>query len=347
MKAEQGFILAACIWMVAILSLLGALFHGYAETQVNRALAVKQRSAADRDIYSTSQTLIYLLGTRRVTLGGLTVLTTDQQPPRNSAGLPDNTPTWRELRLDRTSYEGFGASKFSLQDQAGLIGLNSPSNSDWLKQLIRRESGAEDASVLTATLADYIDLDDRRRIGGAESDDYLRRGMPAPVNDYLRTNAELRNVYRWGDWLSLPKFAHWHSWFGTNHANIINVNTAPIGLLQLILGITPEESAELEQARKRMPFRSLDAVAKQINRLNRWPENRFRFMPGNRISLELWCLSCNYSIVQTITLTPRGLLGPFHTDYRYRKTLKQTDGIDRQIDPNPSPLFEDALLVVE
>ena len=64
---QKGFVLATTVWMIAILTLLGSLFHGYIRSQLEQALTVRKHLEQAIELESSAQTLRYLMITRRIT----------------------------------------------------------------------------------------------------------------------------------------------------------------------------------------------------------------------------------------------------------------------------------------
>jgi len=333
--------------MMAIVTVLATLFHGYVEAQLGRAVLVKQQMQDQLDMLTTGSTVHYLLATRRITLGGLTVSRGAQQGFTDADGNVLLDAIGGELRLDGTRYRGTGSASFSIQDQAGLLGANSLSAPSVLAKLLADGAGTQRARQLSASLADYIDENVNKRLNGAEAAEYRSRGMPPPPNWYLRSDVEIGSVLGWADWLASPEGAQWQEWLAISHLGVVNVNTAPAGLLALFLGIDIREAEMLVQARATYPFRSLDGVAEKLNRLNRWEEERFRFYPDDRLEVQLWCEACNYGIVQSLELTANGLYGPWLMDYSYRKSITK-ESAGREIDARAPPsIFAKTLFVAE
>lgn len=344
---QRGFILATTLWMMAIVTVLATMFHGYVEAQLDRAGMVRQQMQNQLDMLNTGTTVHYLLATRRVTRAGLTLSRAAQQSFIDEDGNIQLAPIGGELRLDGSRYRGSGRASFSIQDQAGLLAANSPSAPATLLKLLADSAGTQRARQLSASLADYIDENSNKRLNGAEEAQYRSGGLPPPPNWYLRSDVEIGSVFGWADWLASPLGAPWREWLAITHAGLFNVNTAPVGLLAVVLNIDVPEAELLVQARTAYPFRSLDGVAEKLKRLNRWEEERFRFFPDNRLELRLWCEGCNYGIVQSLELTANGLYGPWLMDYSYRKSVNK-ESVVREIDARAAPsVFTKTLLVAE
>ncbi len=313
---QEGFVLAATIWMVAILVVLAGLFHSYVEEQVLQALALKQRVDTELDMASTAASVHYMLATRRRTLAGLTVYQEDQNVPKDES-VSTLTPVGNEIRLDGALYRGVGNAFFSIQDQAGLLAVNAESTQKLLAEVLKPEVGTQQAQELAAALADYIDENENRRFNGAELLQYENTGLPGPTNWYLRSEEELFNVLGWEALLEGDTRERWRELFTIAYANALNVNTAPAPLLRMRLRLTPGEVEELIAARNSHAFRTLDGVADAVGVINVWEENEFRFFPSDSFNVKIWCSACSYFIVQSLTMTQDGFYGPWQMDYNH------------------------------
>ncbi len=341
-RQQSGFVLATTLWIVAAVALLAALFHGYIERQVEQAVALQQQVRNSFALDATAETLRYMLATRRTTFAGLTARAEEQTGYINPEGFVDASPVGGELRLDGAVYRGLGNIRFSIQDMAGLIGLNSPSGPEKMREILEQQLGRQQALELVGALEDYIDENDIRRINGAERSEYINAGMKSPTNWYLRTGAELNAVYGWREFLQSDLGPFWLANVGISHASIINVNTASAELLARLLYIDVAQARELVGARREYPFRSLDAVSDALGtRDSRWQEEAFRFYPSGNLILRLWCEGCNWISVESLQLTENGFYGPWLVYHRYRKSR---DSGNEQVEPAalvPGRLFTD------
>jgi hypothetical protein len=341
---QQGFVLAASVWMMAVVMLLAGIFHTWVESQVESARVMLTRQQNALDIASTRETLLYLLSTRRMTMAGLTQSLEDQKTPVDRDGNPLMGPVGGELRLDGTQYAGLGAASFSLQDQAGLLAINSRSMPDTIRSWLQESEGATTARRLAASLADYIDENTRRQIDGAEAADYRQKGLAPPTNFYLRSPAELSAVLVWREWLQTQNGAQWYDLVAITRANVLNVNTMPKPLLKLSMGLSEPEAEELLAARRRYPLRNLDSVARELGIPNTWQQQQFRFFPAERVTVRFSAEGWGNDIVESVRLTAEGEFGPFLIDYRFRERgdEERRVGLSKQLDPGS--YFEKELL---
>ncbi|MEM6484050.1 MAG: hypothetical protein AAF662_03565 [Pseudomonadota bacterium] len=340
-RREQGFVLASTVWLTTILLILGAVFHSYVQARVEQAIRLQGHGRAEFDLYSTGQSVRYLLLTRHLTRAGLSSGARHPSSLVGADGFAVREPFGDEIRVDGTAYSGIGCARYRIQDRSGLVALNAEGTDRLLAQGFSWRLSEPAMGSLSAALADYRDRDSERRLGGAEISDYRRLGMQAPRDSYLRSDRELAAVMGWADWLAqAPERS---AWFDIGNGAAFNLNASPPGLLALLLGVGPDEAQELVDTRTREPFESLDQVSAALNRLNHWKEERFRFTAGRGFRVELWCNAGNRIRVRGIQLTPQGIDGPAQTDYYYRASRSGDDGYVEESPSGARALFTDTL----
>ena len=176
--AQQGFALAAVLWLMAGLSIVVALVGDATRTSAERVAQLRQRTAFLRNAYSARAQAEYWLTAAR---------------PRTA----DFFDGAHSILADDTPYQTDPDTSISLQDTGGLIDLNRTSGQTMLNFLIGCGVPQEQAPFLADALADYVDSDDLHRINGAEKDSYAAKGLEPPRNGNLLSEAEVWNVYGW------------------------------------------------------------------------------------------------------------------------------------------------------
>ena len=73
LHTQRGFVLVATLWLLAIMTIGAAFFAAWTEKAVRLAGDLQAGIQADIDMRSTEATVLYLLGTQRMTLAGLTL----------------------------------------------------------------------------------------------------------------------------------------------------------------------------------------------------------------------------------------------------------------------------------
>ncbi len=339
-QKQQGFILAAVLWVLAIMLIAVGIFHAYVQRKLEIGLQAKAHIQQQLDNQSTEQTLLYLLSTSRMTLAGMTF------SPLTQAQLLDENFSYTaavgdELLMDGTVYQGVGTSGFSVQDNGGLLAINAPDISVLSNFMDHFERDPGTKTRLMGALQDYIDADDLLSLSGAEKLDYAAKNMPPPTNDYLRTPLELKRVMGWQEWLvEHPEFDV-QNWLSIGRFSIMNLNTMPRSLFAKYLNLNEQLTDQLIAERKTNPFHSVEEFVLRTGLLLTLDEERYRFLPGNEMRLKIWNKGGSQARLISLQLTPNGLLGPWLVDYEY--SVQSVENNNEALAIRQSTLFNTAL----
>ena len=339
-KLQQGFILAAVLWTLAIMLIAVGIFHSYVQRKLSVGIQAKAHIQQQLDNYSTEQTLLYLLASSRFTLAGMTFsqLTMSQSQDENFSF---NSAVGDELWMDGTVYQGLGDVQFSVQDNGGLIPINAPDPSVISHLLDRFEQDLGTKTRLISALQDYEDADDLLNLSGAEKLDYEAKNMLPPTNDFLRTPSELTRVMGWREWLAQHSEFDVANWLSSGRFGILNLNTMPKSLLMKYLGLPEQLAEQLIVERKTNPFRSVEDFVLRTNLILTLDEDRHRFLPGNELRLKIWNKGGGQARLISLQLTPNGLLGPWQVDYEY--SVQSVENNNEALAIRQSTLFNSAL----
>lgn len=314
---QKGFVLAATLWALAIMFVAVGIFNAYVQRKMALGLKAKAHLEQTLDQISTEQTLLYVLNTQRMTRAGITFTPQNMQAATEDGFMPTD-PVGDEIWLDDTAYQGIGDTYFSIQDATGLVDVNAPDLTNLELLLNQLEPNPVVRTRLINGLTDYIDSDDLINIGGAERQDYVAKGMTPPTNDYLRSPAELQNVYTWSEWLKSHPNVDYLRWFGFARSSVMNVNAMSKELLTLVIGLSPEDAERYIIERRTNPV----AYVAELGGRYRIPvqpdfEERYRTFPSRLLRLSFWNKGGGQARTISLQLTPNGLLGPWQVDYEY------------------------------
>lgn len=302
--------------MVVVLGLAAAL-DAYVSARVEQATLIRARLQDGLDAYSTRATVLFLLGTQRFTRAGLT---TAEEPPAEeteSIGELRIDPVGGEIALDGRVYAGMGLVRFSLQDEAGMMALNSES-AEQLEGVLRRFDDAEGSvAALLDTLADYRDNNTLKRLNGAEREEYAAAAMPPPPDRNLRSAPEILQVLGWREWLSVRPEFRLHAWLSAGRSDAINPNVVPVSLLEWLPGLDPALAARLVDERERQPFRSVEDFSARVDAQLSISEDLFRFFPSDTLRLMLWTEGSGHAEMLAIQSTPRDPQAPWQIESIY------------------------------
>lgn len=258
---QDGFVLIIVLMLLVVLSLLAAATATTAARAIAMAQGDADRFQSELDMTSTRETLLFMLGTQRQTIAGITTsdastLTTVPQAAMDADGF-NALPLGHEIHLDTTPYRGLGETHFALQDDGGLLSINWASPA--LTYAFFKSLGvpSDKWPGLDAKRLDYQDPDDLHRLNGAEREHYERAGMPPPANRTLSTPLELRRVLEWDKLLASQDDARLLSTITLARSTQLNINTAPIEVLELLPGMTHESAQRMIEMRHAVPFLSV------------------------------------------------------------------------------------------
>jgi general secretion pathway protein K len=293
-REQGGFVLVLVLAMLVVLGLLAGTIAAVTGRLAEQA---QQRAQATRDavdIASTRATVLYLLSTQRMTVGGLTVDNLVSfgeggiRPIESGADLDSSLPIGTEIALDSRAYQGIGGVRFAIQDDYGLFGVNW--HPHWrLERLLAQGGQARPvpAEALINRLFDYQDRDGLYRLNSMEADGYRKEGMRLPTNLPLATPMEVVQVSGWRQALSFLTPAEITETITVEPAVMINVNTAPARVLRVIEGVTGEKATRAIMFRKLQPFMT-DAAFFEFLGLPKAPEASVAVYPATSGTLKLW-----------------------------------------------------------
>ena len=179
-QAQQGFALAAVLWLLAGLTVVVASVSGITLTAAERVAQLRQRVDFMQSAYGTRAHLLYWL---------------------SGTGTDANsfTDDVKRVRADDTDYQAMPDSTVRLLDVGGLIGLNAPHRP--LLRTFLQTCGIDGSEVdpLIDAVEDYTDADDLVRTQGAEREAYEAKSLAPPRNAPLLSVSELWGVMGWAD----------------------------------------------------------------------------------------------------------------------------------------------------
>lgn len=340
----RGFVLVLVLAMLVILSLLAG---GIAATTARLAQQSQQRAQRmqdEVDIASTRATVMYLLSTQRMTVGGLTV---DRlvafrgegiREMQSDQDLESSLPIGNEIALDARIYRGLGEARFAMQDDYGLFGVNW--NPPWMLQRLLDQGGGSKPTppqTLINRLLDYQDADNLYRLNSAERDGYRRAGLRPPTNRPLATPMELMRVIGWQEALAFLSPAELTDTVSSEAVAVVNVNTAPPRVLRTIDGVDEDMAARVVAFRKTQPFLTEVAFFEFLG-LPKSAEAPIAVYPAMSGTLKLWPSHGGQVGLVHWTLTPVENGGrPWREDYELIQS--QANASDAVAYPVRSRLF--------
>lgn len=298
---QQGFILAATIWIIAIVTLVVGYFAGQVSNSL--ALAQQKKNFVEQELSfaNTRAEVLFRLATTPMSFYGLGM---------NAASA---------VKLDNTPYSGTNGDVVRMQDERGLVNLNFLDTAMLGCLLDSRGVSPIGKTHLLDTLQDYTDEDDLRRLNGAESAEYRAKQMPLPPNDYLNTPHQLRNVLGWhaqeAFWQEMPIT----NYFSTSRVSGFNPNTAPLELLACLPGGTRTYAARLIELRNETPLYTVSQLSAVTGVM--MDPDAYLFFPGNSIRVTQTGSVASRMEQYVVTLTPMSDVAPWRVDYFFKSAV--------------------------
>jgi general secretion pathway protein K len=252
-RPAPGFILVATLFVITLIAIGAGYFASRVDSLRTSAQQTQSLADAEREAFSTRQALMHAAITNRLGVRGLEV---------------PNAP----MAIDGRAYRINDNFLLRVQDERGLISLNASGEGIMRRFLTVAGVPVERHNRLLDALADYIDIDDLKRLDGAESKEYSALGLPPPANDFLVSRDELWRVAAWGEMLGELEL-HGGPGLATRFVNNfsasrwggINVNSAPYIVLLSIPGVDPGRVSSLLDQRRNLPFVNLAQLGMYSN----------------------------------------------------------------------------------
>ena len=305
----------AVLWVLAALAVLAAYIDGVATSLVEDARLAKRSLERELDRRSTRATVIYLLATGRMNHRGL-ILETPQRfadTLAEDARLPGEGDG--ELLVTGRVYAGLGDTRFAVQDESGLVSVNSPEMPPFASLL--RYVGIERDSValIVARVEDYIDKDGTLQVNGAEAAHYSARGKPPPPNWIMASPLEFQNVLGVDEIMSAEQWRRLRPLLSMRRSFAYNFNVMHPEVLAAVLGLDRQSVQPLLDDREEQSISRLSYLAMRTGRyldIDEILEN-----PSSFLRISLWHEEDGLRTLAGIELTPSSDLAPWRIDYHY------------------------------
>ena len=276
------------LWVLLALTIAVSALAAWVSRSTEQAITLADAREGQIGRFSTLETLNYLLASRPRRIGGVYM----------GEGVDEMVARWRDnpfvshrgeissddLALDGRAYRGSGGTRFFLQDEAGLINPNV-FREDWMLDLLARSGEpVTRRRRLLERLADFTEYRPDQGLVGVRVQDYRAAGLPPPPNRFLLAPLELVRVLDW-DRVITRNPQQWQHWLGVRGGGSLNMNTAPLALLEAVQGITRDTAMRIIELRRVKPFASVDEAQK---RTGRWfDEFVFRTLPGEAVRVTI------------------------------------------------------------
>ncbi|PTQ11424.1 hypothetical protein CLG96_08210 [Sphingomonas oleivorans] len=270
MAHEQGFVLPSLALATALLSLSIIVAADSGDGRNGALRDLRERLALEIAATTAEARLAHLLLTEPLDQRGLRVggdrlgpsgvLTPMERGMRAAAGR-----IVHPLLFDGRAYhiDAGPMLQVEVQDEAGLVNLNSGDEGAVSRLLTRFGVAETKARHMAAALADYTDGDDLRRLNGVERMGYRRAGLPIPQDAPLEERSGVEAVAGWRDALSSIQGSRLQNRVAAlPPMQRFNLNSAPSDALQATLGLDARDAGLILAAREKVAMQSLADVAR-------------------------------------------------------------------------------------
>lgn len=304
-QSQRGFVLVLTLWVLVIVAIAAGYFSERVTRSVELAQQSKQNTSALIDMAATRAEILYRLATTSL----------------NEYGLGRGNAL---IYLDNRSYRGVGDSVLRVQDNRGLLNLNTSEDEGLQRLLGLLGIPGDQRSHLIDTLRDFIDEDDLHRLNGAEKEEYLALNLPPPSNKNLTTPWEAHSIIGWRDAPQLWQNARLVELTTTaDNATRINPNTAPAEILATLPGVTAELARLIIARRQLVPITDITQLAEITGLPIQSFEEIISGWPSKSIRITQSAPGLAWSVQYNITLSPMANDAPWQTDYYGRVSTLQ------------------------
>ena len=332
-QRQDGFVLVATLWALAALAVLAARIDTVVATSVRDAVEARRALEAELERRSTEATVLYLLATGRMSHRGL-ILEEEQRfsdSLRDGESLPEHGDG--ELLVNGAVYAGLGETRFSVQDEGGLVSVNLPRSAQFQALLAHAGLSAADAERITSLVEDYIDADDTLGLDGAERYDYRQRGLPPPLNWIMSSPQELSKVLGIEEAIPAERWRELWPLLTMRPVSSYNFNTMRPEVLALLIGLDERVLRRLIDEREKAPIMRLSQIALLTGRHLDIDEMEIRLLPSSVMRVSVWRDGDGSRALAGLALTPFGESAPWRKDYRYFEAVPPRHGSSTPGDP--------------
>ena len=304
---EEGYVLIATLWFVALLSLAALLIEGWVAASLESGAALGARVAAHAAMLSAEQRVAFTLASGTASSRGVELASAAR------SGAFGGASARPFVALDDRPYR-IGDVMVRLQDGAGLLDIND-ADRNTLGAVLKRFGTPETArDALVSALINYRRKRQDNPGAGARGLTSGEGGMRNPWHAPLSTPWELLRVPGWEARSELWQPAASIAGFVTlGPVGAVNVNTAPARILAALGGIDASEAERLIRARAAGPLTSLDqATTRELRTGDENPQPSF--LPANIIRLQFAAPDEPRIRVLQLRVTPAGMV-PVRVDF--------------------------------
>lgn len=271
---------------LAVASFIALRFAERMDLRRQEAVGLRDYVAAQGAALEARDTALYWMATRPLAPAG---------HGRSDEGI---------LREDGRWYRLPGEASVSVQDHRGLLSVNTLNRP--AMQMLLRQAGMNlrEADAALDVLEDYVDVDNLKRLNGAEADEYRQLGLQPPRNDWLLSVSELGNLPHWRD--DPERLRRLQDLLHTEINNQFNPTTASLAVIQARFPqADPTQLARLEGLRRQDGLLN-GRQATAVLGLPLDSDDTF-FAPGFSARIRVWARGLPRAHEYNVRLVPAGV----------------------------------------
>ena len=316
-----GFVLVATLWALAALAVLAAYIDGVVGADLRHAIEARRALDAEIARRSTEATLVYLLATGRMSHRAL-ILEQEQSftdPFAEEEFQPEDGDG--EILVTGAVYAGPQGTRFSIQDEGGLVSVNVPEISLFATLLEGVGVAGSDAERIVARVEDYIDSDHTLSLNGAEHYDYRKQGEAPPLNWIMASPRELSRVLGVEEIMTPGQWRRIRPLLTMRPVYSYNFNTMRPEILALLLGLDERGLQAVLEERDKGPLRRISRLELLSGKHLDIDDMEVRGLPTRYMRIAVRHESEGSQTLSGVAFIPFGESAPWRKDYRYPETI--------------------------
>ena len=336
-RRGRGFVLVVTLWTLAAMAVFAAYIDGVATADLERAASAKVALERELARRSTEATLAYLMSTGRMNYRGLMLEAEQSFTDGDGTRGPDRSVG--VIGVAGQAYGGVGGTRFSIQDENGLVPVNFPRARRFAAALAYVGVAPADIDRIVPRVEDYVDMDDDLSLSGAERFDYARAApesagqgttpdttqgdisFPNPSNWTMASPQELRRVLGVDDLIAPDQWRRLMPMLTMRQTGGYNFNTMRPDVLAAALELDQQAVANILAERAERSLVRLNRVYMLTGTHVDIEGTEVERTPSRYLRISIWHNASGLRSVAGMELTPFSDDAPWRIDYRYTEQM--------------------------
>jgi len=336
MRPASGFILVLVLWVLLALTITVSALALWVSRSVELAVDQGNETRAQTDRFATRETLKFLLASRPSRASGLYLGPDPRQLARvwrnNPFGNARTAGSASDLSYGGGVHRGLGDALFSIQDEAGLVGVNLFNFADLEAVLGQLGVSMSNRSRLVGRLMEYKDY----LPNPARDAEYRALDLAPPPARNLLSELEALHILDWRDpdrdWAPQQLL----NYVSALRGGSVNLNTAPEQVLRVLPEVGPSRAGLILDLRRAGGLASIRETGRALGR--DLDPLGYRLLPSDALRLVLGDGYSDRALRYTVRLTGSiNAIGPWRVEL-----VHPVSGVE--FDPRSAQVVEQPLL---